>query len=80
MTRLHGNGSWQRRFGLHAAGLFLTSLLAGAASMPYAAYHFGHVQFYFVLANLGAVPLTALWVMPEGLLSLALIPFGECMP
>ena len=75
LTRLHGDGSWLRRLSLHAVGLFLTSLLAGAASLPYAAYHFGHIQFYFVLANLAAVPMTALWVMPEGLLSLALMPF-----
>ena len=76
MTRMAGDGGWRRRIGLHAAALFLTSLLAGAASTPYAAYHFGHIQFYFILANLIAVPMTALWVMPEGLLSLALMPFG----
>ena len=34
------------------------------------------MQFYFVLANLVAVPLTALWVMPQGVLSLLLMPFG----
>ncbi len=76
LTRMYGNGGWHRRIGLHAAALFLTSLLAGAASTPYAAYHFGHIQFYFVLANLVAVPMTALWVLPEGLLALALMPFG----
>ncbi|WP_428393308.1 ComEC/Rec2 family competence protein [Lichenicoccus sp.] len=73
---LYGDGSIRRRFGLHVWALFMTSLLAGAASTPYAIYHFGHVQFYFVLANLVAVPMTALWVLPEGLLSLALMPFG----
>jgi competence protein ComEC len=60
----------------HAATLMLTSLLAGAASMPFIAYHFGGIQLYFVLANLIAVPLTALWVMPTGLLALALMPLG----
>ena len=74
MTRMHGDGGWQRRLWLHIVALFMTSLLAGAASTPFAAYHFGHVQFYFVLANLLAVPLTALWVLPAGLLSLALMP------
>ena len=73
---LYGDGSVHRRFGLHVWALFMTSLLAGAASTPYAIYHFGHVQFYFVLANLVAVPMTALWVLPEGLLSLALMPLG----
>ena len=41
---------------------------------PYGAYHFGHVQVYFVLANMIAVPLTAMWVMPAGLIALLLMP------
>ena len=75
MQRLQGPGIG-RRIALHAFQLFFTSLVAGAASLPYAAFHFGRVQFYFVLANLVAVPLTAFWVLPQGLLSLFLMPFG----
>ncbi len=60
----------------HAATLMLTSLLAGAASAPFGAYHFGRVQAYFILANLVAVPLTATMVMPAGLLALLLMPLG----
>lgn len=78
MVRLHAQGplGWRGRVGLHVFQLFFTSLVAGAASLPYAAFHFGRVQFYFIVANLVAVPLTALWVMPQGLLSLLLMPFG----
>lgn len=61
---------------LHVATLVLTSLLAGTAAAPFGAYHFGRVQAYFVLANLVAVPLTALAVLPAGLLSLLLMPLG----
>ncbi len=71
LSHLHG-----RRVLHHAAALVLTSLLAGVASMPFGAYHFGQVQLYFVLANLIAVPLTAVWVMPAGLAALALMPLG----
>ncbi|WP_419730336.1 ComEC/Rec2 family competence protein [Lichenicola sp.] len=71
-----GGGRWRRKLAVHGVQLFFTSLIAGSASLPYAAYHFGRVQFYFVLANLVAVPLTALWVMPQGVLSLLLMPFG----
>ena len=60
----------------HAATLVLTSLLAGAASAPFGAYHFGRVQAYFILGNLVAVPLTATVVMPAGLAALLLMPFG----
>ena len=74
LARLHGRG-W-RRVAAHGAGLVLTSLLAGTASAPYGAYHFGHVQLYFIAANVLAVPLTAFWVMPLGVLGLVLMPLG----
>ncbi len=73
LRRLHGKSRW-RRFLSHLAALALTSALAGSASAPYGAYHFGHVQVYFILANMIAVPLTALWVMPAGLIALGLMP------
>ena len=50
--------------------LALTSALAGTFSDPFGAYHFGHVQLYYVFANMVAVPLTAMWVMPAGLIAL----------
>ena len=74
LNRLHGKSHW-RQFAAYLLALALTSALAGTASAPFGAYHFGRVQVYFVIANMVAVPLTALWVMPLGLLSLALMPF-----
>lgn len=69
-----GNG-WRARLLRHVAALAFTSLLAGGASMPFAAYHFQQIQPYYVLANLIAVPLTALVVLPLGMASLVLMPF-----
>lgn len=68
-------GGWPGVAG-HGLALVMTSLLAGTASAPYGAYHFGHVQLYFIMANAVAVPLTAFWVMPLGMLGLVLMPFG----
>jgi competence protein ComEC len=51
-------------------------MLAGTATLPFGAYHFGRVQFYFALSNLVAVPLTGVLVMPAGMLGLALMPLG----
>ena len=76
LRRLHGDGALWRRVAGHLAALALTSLLAGGASAPFGAYHFGRLQVYFVVANMVAVPITALWVMPLGLLALALMPLG----
>jgi competence protein ComEC len=73
---VRGNGSWPRRAGLELAALALTSALAGTASAPFGAYHFGVIQIYFVVANMVAVPLAAFWAMPAGLIGLMLMPFG----
>ncbi len=74
LHRLYGDGGFLRRFALHVVALGLTSLLAGIASAPFGAYHFGRIQLYFIPSNMLAVPLTAFWVMPAGLIALALMP------
>jgi competence protein ComEC len=73
MSRLHES---QSRVAAHVVALAYTSLLAGGASMPFAAYQFQQIQPYWIPANLVAVPLTAFWIMPLGLGALALMPFG----
>ena len=76
LMRLRGEGSWRRRLLANVVALALTAALAGTFSAPFAAYHFGQVQLYNVLANMVAVPITALLIMPAGLLSLPLMPLG----
>ncbi|MDE2238604.1 MAG: ComEC/Rec2 family competence protein [Rhodospirillales bacterium] len=58
---------------MHVAELAFTSLLAGGASMPFSAYQFQQIEPYWIPANLIAVPLTAFWIMPWGLVGLALL-------
>jgi len=75
LTRLRGGGGGAfRRVMMHVVALALTSALAGTASAPYGAYHFGRIQLYYVVANMLAVPLTAMWVMPAGMIALFLMP------
>jgi competence protein ComEC len=56
--------------------LALASLVAGLATMSYAAFHFHRVTPYGVLANLAAMPVVSVLVMPAGLLGLIAMPFG----
>jgi competence protein ComEC len=56
--------------------LTLTSLVAGLATTPYAAFHFHRVTPYGVLANLAAMPVVSAIVMPAGMLGLVAAPFG----
>lgn len=53
-----------------------TSLIAGFATMPYTIFHFGQFQPYGVAANLMAIPLTGVWIMPIALLALVMMPIG----
>jgi competence protein ComEC len=62
--------------GREIAGLLLASLVAGLATMPYAAFHFHRLAPYGPIANLLAMPIVSAWVMPSGLLALLAIPFG----
>ena len=62
--------------GREIVALILASLVAGLATTPYAAYHFHRLAPYGVIANLLAMPIVSVWVMPAGLLALVAMPFG----
>ena len=62
--------------GRELVGLILASMVAGLATMPFAAYHFHRLAPYGVIANLLAMPVVSAWVMPAGLLALMAVPFG----
>jgi len=66
--------------GREIAALILASLVAGLATTPYAAYHFHRLAPYGVLANLLAMPVISVWVMPVGILALVALPFGYDAP
>lgn len=56
--------------------IVLTTLIASIAVAPFAAYHFHKSQQYAVLANLIAIPVCNIIVMPGALATLVLMPLG----
>ncbi len=56
--------------------VFLSSLVAGLATAPYAAAHFNMVSHYGLIANLLSVPLMGVLVMPAAVLAACLWPLG----
>lgn len=54
----------------------VTTLVATAAVAPFAIYYFHRLAHYGVVANLVALPLVSLLIMPFALLSLVAMPFG----
>lgn len=57
-------------------GVFVSSMIAGAATAPYGIYHFQRVAPFGLLANVLATPIFSFWIMPLALASVCLMPFG----
>ena len=57
-------------------GVGAASLIAGAATGPFALFHFHRLAMYGLAANLAAVPIVSFFVLPLGLLALLAMPFG----
>jgi competence protein ComEC len=64
------------RAGLFLGGILFSTLIAGFAVTPLSVYHFHAMQHYAPLANLIAVPVCNLLVMPAALATLVALPFG----
>jgi len=67
---------WLRKAGLYITGVATTTMIAGAATAPFALYHFNRFADYGLAANIVAVPVTALWVMPWAVVAFLLMPVG----
>jgi len=65
-----------RRARIWAGGAVLTAILAGAATAPFAAFHFQRVAPLSLVANIAAEPFVGLIVMPMGLFGVLAMPFG----
>lgn len=72
---LYGGGPARRAL-TYLVGVALTTIIASAATGIFAADHFGRIAYFGLAANLIAVPLTAIWVMPWAIISVVLFPFG----
>ncbi len=63
-------------FAKGALSVFVSSLVAGLATAPIAAFHFNQIAQFGLIANLLSVPLMGTLVMPAAVLAAVLAPFG----
>jgi len=76
-----GHGSLPRRLGIYVLAVAVTSLVAGAATGFFAAFHFNNFATWGLLTNMAAVPIMGLWIMPWVLAIFVALPFGwEALP
>ena len=76
LRRWRAREGWWRLPLLYLAGVGLTTLVASAATAPFVVYHFNRFAAFGLAANLVAVPITALWIMPWAVLGYLLMPLG----
>ncbi|MCW8915804.1 MAG: ComEC family competence protein [Magnetovibrio sp.] len=64
------------RVGRYVLGVVVSTAVAGAATGVFAAFHFNRVADFGLAANIIAVPITALWIMPWAIVAYVLMPLG----
>jgi competence protein ComEC len=60
----------------YVAGIALASIVAGLATAPFAIFHFDRASQYGLLANVLAMPVVGLVIMPSATAAMLLMPFG----
>jgi competence protein ComEC len=60
----------------YCGGVVVTTVVATLGTYPFSIYHFHHLALYSPLANVVAVPLSAMWTLPWGVVTCLLMPFG----
>jgi len=69
-------GATLRKTGAYLTGIAFTTLVAGIAVAPFAAYHFHKLAQFSLIANLAAMPIFGLAIMPMALATLLALPLG----
>ncbi len=76
LAYLFHSGSFARKALGYVGAVAVTTLVATVGTEPFAIYHFHHLVLYSPLANVIAVPISAMWTLPWGVIACLLMPFG----
>ena len=76
LAYLFHSGSFARQVLGYLGAVAVTTLIATVGTEPFAIYHFHHLVLYSPLANVIAVPISAMWTLPWGVVACLLMPFG----
>jgi competence protein ComEC len=76
LARALHRGSFARKALGYCGGIAVTTVVATIGTDPFSIYHFHKLVLYSPLANVIAVPISALWTLPCGVFACLLMPFG----
>lgn len=66
---------WAKPF-YYIVGIWLSSIIAGLATAPFALYHFHEISYMGPVGNMLAIPIFSFLIMPLAVISLTVMPFG----
>jgi competence protein ComEC len=75
LAQLFHRGSFGRKALGYCGAVAVTTVVATIGTEPFAIYHFHHLVLYSPLANVIAVPISAMWTLPWGVVACLLMPF-----
>lgn len=70
------DNSWVAKARRYLTALALTDTIAALATAPYALFHFNRVAIYSLPANMAAMPIMGLFIVPFAVVALLLTPLG----
>jgi competence protein ComEC len=76
LARFFHRGSFGRKALGYLGAVAVTTVVVTFGTEPFAIYHFHHLVLYSPLANVIAVPISAMWTLPCGVFACLLMPFG----
>ena len=75
LAQLFHRGGFGRKALGYCGAVAVTTVVATIGTEPFAIYHFHHLVLYSPLANVIAVPISAMWTLPWGVVACLLMPF-----
>lgn len=72
----YSRAGFVRKAVLYLGSVLMTSVIAGSITGFFSLYHFQQFPVYGVLANMLAVPVTGVVIMPAAIVAMILLPFG----
>src|SRR5436305_10155980 len=76
LARVFHRGSFATKVAGYIGAIAVTTLVVTLGTEPFAIFHFHHIVLYSPLANMIAVPISAMWTLPWGVVACLLMPFG----
>ena len=74
LAQLFHRGSFLHKALGYCGAVAVTTVVATIGTEPFAIYHFHHLVLYSPLANVIAVPISAMWTLPWGVVACLLMP------